>query len=132
MHEIRHEVDIAAPADVTWRVVGDPGAIAAWLPALAESRLEGTTRFATLPDGSHSVEEVIRHSDAERSYSYVIVEAPLALEGYESTLAVHDAPGGSRVVWSAHFEADDDLRSAIDGMYQNGLESLARFIETTV
>jgi uncharacterized protein YndB with AHSA1/START domain len=131
MHEIRHEIDIAAPADTTWSVVGKPGAIADWLPALAESRLEGNLRYATMPDGSHTVEEIIRHSDEERTYAYTIVEAPLALDGYESTIQVEERPAGSRVVWSAHFEADDGLRAAVDGMYENGLQSLARFVEAS-
>lgn len=130
MHQISHTVDIDAPADVTWGVVGDAGAIATWLPSLVESRLEGTTRYGTMPDGNEAIEEIVRHSDAERTYSYVISDAPLALDGYESTLKVEALGSASRVVWSAHFEADDALKAAVDDMYVGGLQNLKRHIET--
>lgn len=128
MHTIRHEIELSARADRVWDVVGDPGAIATWVPALATSRLEGDLRHATLPDGSASVERIVHRSDVERTYSYEIVEAPLTLDGYLSTLAVDDLGDRSRVVWTARFEADADLRDAVSGMYVDGLAGLAQHL----
>lgn len=130
MQNIEQQIEIDAPVEDTWSVVGDAGAIATWVPALASSELDGDLRRATLADGSSSVERIIAHSDVNRSYSYEIVEAPLALEGYVSTLKVVDLGDRSRVLWSARFEADDALRDAVSGMYADGLATLARHLES--
>jgi protein-tyrosine phosphatase len=130
MQHIEHEIEIDAPADVTWKLVGDTGAISTWLPALTTSVMDGDLRRGTMGDGSVAVERIVNHSDADRTYSYEIVEAPLALEGYLSTLSVEELGERSRVRWSARFEADDELRDAVSGMYADGLSSLARHLST--
>ncbi|SHH06958.1 mxaD protein [Jatrophihabitans endophyticus] len=129
MHHIRHEIELDAPPDEVWDVVGDPGAIARWLPALEDSHMEGDVRVGTMPGGLVARERITHRSDADRSYTYVLEEAPLALEGYESTITVQDLAGRSHVVWAAHFDADDELRAAVDDMYRTGLDSLAAHLD---
>lgn len=130
MQRIEQSIEIDAPVDATWKVVGDTGAIADWLPALSTSVQDGDLRRGTMLDGSVAVERIVHRSDEDRTYSYEIVEAPLALDGYLSTLAVEESNGRSLVRWSAQFEADDALRDAVDGMYADGLASLARHVES--
>lgn len=129
MHDIRQQIDIDVDPDRTWQVVGDTGAIADWLPALDRSRLDGDLRHGTMPDGSVAVERIVDRSDVERTYSYELVEAPLALDGYRSTLRVHDVDGRSRVTWHARFDATDELAAAVDGMYRDGLVGLKKHLE---
>ena len=62
------------------------------------------------------------------SYSYQIVESPLPVSGYESTLAVMDSGGGSMITWSGDFAAkgapDDQALEVISGIYEAGLNRL--------
>ena len=63
------------------------------------------------------------------SYSYEILESPLPVANYASTLHVEKAPGGALIVWMGAFDAKDapDAKAieVIEGIYDGGLGSLA-------
>ena len=52
-------------------------------------------RTLTTTDGAVLVERRVQYSDEGMSYSYQILESPLPVADYESTLAVMDGPEGS-------------------------------------
>jgi hypothetical protein len=66
----------------------------------------------------------------DSSYSYTIVEAPLPIAEYASTITV--AAGNPAVVtWEGTFKSDvAEMEGAIQGLYDGGLGALAaRFSE---
>ena len=119
----------ASSPDTVWSLVGDPQKFAAWHPAVIQSEVEGATRRCTLADGATIIEEIVRHSDSDRSYSYRIVESPLPIRDYVSTLRVEPDGQGARLTWESEFEAvgapADEVETMLRGLYQAGLDSLA-------
>jgi uncharacterized protein YndB with AHSA1/START domain len=134
MTRIEQTITIDAPPDEVWRVAGDPGAIADWVPALAGATYDGNERTCTTGEGGTIRERIVEHSDDERFYVYEVMEAPLPVSGYRSTFAVEGHGGHSHVVWSADFEvrdgaAEEDVAAALEQLYQQGLAGLRDQVE---
>jgi uncharacterized protein YndB with AHSA1/START domain len=121
---------VSRSAEKTWSLVGDPGKLAVWHPAIAQSPCspDGKSRVCTLADGGEVSEEILHVDAARRSYTYRIVQSPLPLEGYVSTLSVEPADGGCRVTWTSEFEPAGipagELEGMIRGLYEAGLGAL--------
>lgn len=135
MSHIEQTITIDAAPDEVWSVAGDPGRIGEWLPALSGASLEGDARTCTTVDGGTIRERILEHSDTERYYTYEIVEAPLPVASYRSTLSVDGHETHAHVTWSAEFEPADpateqDVAAALDELYREGLESLQAQLES--
>ncbi len=123
----------ASPADA-WAAIGDFCGIASWHPAVAKCELSqqnmATIRTLSLNGGGTIVEKQLARSDAKMSYSYSILESPLPVEGYKSTMSVKKSKGGSAIVWTGSFKAkgapDDKAKDVIAGIYDGGLASLQK------
>ena len=134
MPHIHEEIEIQASPDEIWPVAGNPGRIADWVPALSSSHAEGSARECTMVNGAELKERILEHSDAQRSYSYEIVEAPVPLRSYRSRLSVHGHDGHTHVVWEAEFEPGEpeqeaELIETFKRTYREGLESLRERFE---
>ena len=121
-----------SPAEV-WEVVGDPLAVAEWLPMISSARMDGDLRVAAV-DGGEIVERILEHSDEERYYTYEVVDGPMRLESYLSRLSVSPEGDGALVLWEADFEppagADKaKVAGGIDRTYRSGLSSLRGVLE---
>jgi hypothetical protein len=85
-------------------------------------------RTLTTVDGGVLVEKRVQYSDEGMSYTYEIVESPLPVAHYVSTLAVMAGANGSLITWSGQFAArgaeDDQAIEVISGIYQAGLAAL--------
>jgi Polyketide cyclase / dehydrase and lipid transport len=61
------------------------------------------------------------------SYTYRIIDSPLPVADYQSTIDVADA-GGTTIIWAGAFDGKDasdaDAVGVIEGIYQGGLDSL--------
>lgn len=81
---------VRASAPQVWELVGDFGAIAKWLSAVAESRAEGEgigmRRLLAFVGGATQTERLDEMNDAERYYRYSIVEGPLPVTEYSAAL----------------------------------------------
>lgn len=121
----------AVPAEV-WEKIGNPGKISEWHPAIAKSESEGDNRTCTLGDGAIIKEQIMSHDDGNMKYTYVILESPLPVRDYESTVAVEADGAGSKVIWTSQFEVVDapaeEIEEMIQGLYDGGLENLANLI----
>lgn len=134
MAQVLETVEINAPPEEVWAVVGDPGRIGEWVPALADSTLESDYRSCTMQDGAEIVERIVERSDEQRYYVYEITKSPLPLRSYSSQLAVHGHGEHSHVTWEAQFEAESadlepDLVGAFERIYREGLITLRDHIE---
>lgn len=120
-------------ADAAWAVVGDFCGIANWHPAVTKCELStkdgATLRTLTLKDGAKLLEKQLAFDPDKKSYSYAIVEGPLPVAGYTSTLKVVPGDKGATIDWSGTFDAkgapDADAVKTITGIYQGGVDAIA-------
>jgi hypothetical protein len=137
---------IDAPAARVWEVVRDFNALPAWVPPVAESRIEearagdqvGCVRAFSMKDGGRLRERLLALSDYDYSCTYSILESPLGVENYIATLRLIPVTDGDRCFaeWTARFdcppERESDLVATIGGgVFKAGLDTLkARFAGT--
>jgi hypothetical protein len=132
-------IDIPAPPDRVWQLIGGFGSLPDWLPYIARSELSegGRVRRLANPGDDTIVERLVAFDQAARSYSYSILQAPFPVTDYVSTLCVRETNGGtgSRVEWSGRFMPkgvrDQEACQLFQGIYEDGLKALAaRFVPT--
>ncbi|WP_327277823.1 SRPBCC family protein [Streptomyces sp. NBC_01224] len=124
---------VPASPDKVWSLIGGFDALSDWLPYIPESTpLEGgRVRRLTNPDGEVIIERLVDFNEAERHYSYAILQAPFPVNGYVSTIRVHTVPGRddiAEVQWSGRFNphnaTDDEVVDLFTGIYRDGLDAL--------
>ncbi|HVM83974.1 MAG TPA: zinc-binding dehydrogenase [Candidatus Binatia bacterium] len=135
MVEVRRSTIVDAPVDQVWAVLRDFNGHERWHPAVAESRIEegragdepGCVRRFKLKDGAELREQLLRHSDRERSFSYCIIDSPIPLIDYVSTVTLKPVTDGDRTFWewSSSFAApqgrEADLAELVgENIYEAG------------
>jgi mxaD protein len=138
---VTETVDLAAAPAKTWDTIKDFKGWQAWHPAFAsteivkgEGNTKGTVRLLTAKDGAKFTEELVSFNAVSRTYRYHIIESPLPISDYVSTLQVKQNKDGSSVVWSSHFKvkdgaSDEEIRKVISGVYRAGLDNLASVVK---
>ncbi|WP_401733553.1 SRPBCC family protein [Stenotrophomonas muris] len=98
-------INVPTPADQVWDLIGGFDSLPDWLPYIPQSTLSdgGRVRHLANPDGDAIVERLEAFDQADRSYTYSILQAPFPVTGYRSTLRVVEQGGGSRIDWSGEF-----------------------------
>ncbi len=95
------------------------------IPPSGDSISDGDLRTLVLGDGGRVEERITSRTD--RSYTYVILESPLPVADYASTITVAATPSGSTVTWSSTFAAaavsDEQAVELVTGFYRAGLVS---------
>jgi hypothetical protein len=139
----------AKPADV-WNFVKRFDGLKDWHPAFVKSDIIkgqdgqlGAVRALTVKDGPTFTEELIAINNAAMAFTYVIIESPLPLDRYQSTMTVKpNGAGGSTVIWIGTFvrknprdnlpegESDAGVLAFITGAYAGGLQNLKKVMET--
>lgn len=136
-------IEVNAPPTAVWNIVKDFDGLNKWHPAFSNDVLQkgangqvGAVRAITLKDGPTFTEELTAYNDANRTYSYKIVESPLPIDQYQSTMTVQPKGNGSLVKWSGNFitkagsgKTDADAQGLIDGAYQAGLDNIKKMAE---
>ena len=128
----------AAAADV-WRVVRDFNGLPSWAPFAVESRIEqgrsadqvGCIRNFRLRDGGVIRERLLALSDYDLSMSYAILESPMPVEDYVSSLSLTPITEGNRTFaeWQAEFDCPPEREAALvqqvgANVFQAGLTAL--------
>ena len=132
--EVAKGVEVAAPPEAVWAAIGDFCGIGQWHPAVETCTLsekgEKPIRTLSLKGGGTIVEEQLSRSDETMNYVYTILESPLPVENYLSTIAVTPGGKGSRITWFGTFQAkgvpDAKAEEVITGIYEAGLAALAK------
>jgi hypothetical protein len=130
--EVRESVEVPLSPEKVWQLISPFCSIQDWFPAAGhckQSKNNGAAlRTLTTADGARVIDRRVQYSDEGMSYSYRMVDGPLPVADYESTLAVMDAQGGSVITWSGEFSArgtdDDAAMKAIASLYRAGLAAL--------
>lgn len=146
---VTETVDIKATPDAVWAAVKDFDSLDKWHPGFSKDELvkgknnaPGTVRKLTVKDGPSFTEELLKFSEKAHSYTYRIVESPLPITGYKSTLSVKAGKDGmTTVTWTGHFkrknaadmppegETDEAATKLVTGVYQGGLAGLKKKVE---
>lgn len=132
---------IGAPPDQVWKRIRDFNGLPSWHPAIRESQIEGgepsdkvgCVRDFYLQNGDRIRERLLGLSDYDMFCTYSILESPMPLENYVSTIRLTPVTDGDRTFaeWTAEFdcavEAEADLVDGIgNNVFQAGLDSLKR------
>ena len=138
---VTEEVYLAAAPSKTWETIKDFNRWQDWHPAFAstaitkgEGNTKGTVRVLTTKDGAKFTEELVSHNTASRTYQYRIIESPLPITDYVSTVEIKQNKAGSTVVWSSNFKVKDgaseeEMKKTISGVYRAGLDNLASVVK---
>jgi len=147
--KVVERVDIKAPLEKVWTTVKDFDGLNKWHPGFSSVELvsgangrAGAVRKVTIKDGPSFTERLLSFDAAHHSYRYGIVESPLPITNYTSTIAVLPRNDGTtRVVWSGSFrrknasdnppEAENDagVTKLVSGVYRGGLDNLKKMLE---
>ena len=130
---------IDAPVAKVWAVIRDFNALPAWTPFAVESRIEqgakadqiGCIRNFRLKDGGRIRERLLALSDYDFSTVYAILESPMPVENYVSTLRLFPVTDGDRsyAEWSADFDCRPEREAELvahigGGVFLAGLKAL--------
>ncbi len=121
---------INAPADDVWARIRDFNGLATWHSGLVtKSEIEdglagdqvGCIRSFSLGDGTHIREQLVTHSDDERSYTYNFQKTPFDVDNYLATIRVTPVTdgGGSFVEWWTVFDCNRDEQAHWTAFFAN-------------
>ncbi len=142
-------IEINAKPAAVWKFVKRFDGLKDWHPAFAKSDIIkgkdgqlGAVRALTVKDGPTFTEELLAINDSSMALTYNIIESPLPLDHYLSTITVKpNGSGGSTVTWIGTFvrknprdnlpEAESDAGAVkfITGAYAGGLQNLKQVME---
>jgi hypothetical protein len=130
--EVRTSVRLPVPVAEVWKRIGGFNALPEWNPMFEKSELAegGQVRRLTVP-GVGVIEERLEGSDEQgHSYSYTIIDSPLPVADYHSTIRVREEGDEAVVEWEGSFEPKgasmEEVGKTIQGVYQTGLDNLKK------
>jgi len=131
--EVKKSTAIDAPPAAVWKTIGTFCGIGDWHPVVEKCVVSEagskSRRALSLKGGGTLLEEQTARDDKAMSYTYSIVEGPLPVSDYSSTIQVTPQGKGSTVTWTGRFKAkgapDDKAEAAIAGVYEAGLKGIA-------
>jgi hypothetical protein len=127
--EVREEGELGASVDEVWKVVGDFVGLVEGMGVPVESEGEGIGMTRKISMGPAPVIERLEERDeSAKKIVYSIVEGPLPVSGYVSTMQLSPAGDGrTKLVWSSTFEPVGDEATAtqiVSGIYTGGIAGL--------
>ena len=131
--EVSKSADVAAAPDAVWKTISEFCSIGQWHPAIEKcepSMKDGKDiRTLSLKGGGTIVEERTADSEKGMMYSYKMLDTPLPVEDYKSTIRVMKHGKGSKVTWMGTFKAkgapDAKAKEVVAGIYDAGLKGIA-------
>ena len=119
-------IDIEAPPEAVWALVGDFGGIGVWQPGIESVRVEGEDRILDTM-GMTITERLVSRDDTARSLTYAIVDG-VPVESHQATVTVTPSGTGSHVTWVVD-ATPDEMADLMGGVYQQTLASLKAHAE---
>ena len=135
MSKVERVMRLEVSAAKAWDLLRDFNGLPKWLPIIETSELreEGGApiRKLTLPDGVVVEEKLENLDDAGMSCTYSIVQSPLPVADYLSTIRVAaDGDAACNVHWVGEFEPsgapEAEAVGFIEGVYDAGLGGLKK------
>jgi hypothetical protein len=146
--KVTETVEINAPVDKVWKVVGNFQDMS-WLPIVAKTEGKGgndinATRTLTLKNGGTVDEQLDKYSAEDHMYAYEITKVDvkvLPVNDYSSHITVEADGDKSTVTWWGGFYrgymlndpppdlTDEVSLKAVTDLYKNGLDGLKKKVE---
>ena len=129
---VEKEINVKAPADKVWAMIGPFCSIDKWHPAIGSCTEENGVRTLKTKDGKATfVEKQTKNDPSGMEYTYEIEKSPLPITDYKSTLKVTKVNDNeSKVAWSSTYTPDKGKDAAADeaiaGIYQSGLDNIQK------
>ena len=124
MPRFEKTLQVSAPADRAWAVIGDL-TVMGELTGATEVKVEGMTRVCTFPGGAVQHERISDYSPDQRSYRYAIEDGPLPVKNNQGSFAVKAADTDSVIVWEAEFEPmDPSQEQEMSEMWEGAMEQV--------
>ena len=131
--DVTKTATVAAPPATVWKTIGEFCGIGDWHPAVEKcvlSEKDGKkVRTLSLKGGGTIVEQEVSRDDKTMAYTYAILESPLPVEGYKSTLSIAPDGKGSKLTWTGNFKAkgapDAKAEEVVGGIYEGGLKGIS-------
>ena len=145
MTQIYQSTVIHFPVGIVWSMVRDFNALPKWHHLIDESEIEGgipadqvgCIRNFRLNDGNRIREQLLALSDYDLSYSYRILESPMALTNYIATMSLRPVTEGDHtfIDWAAEFDCEEsDERELVElistDVFQGGFTSLKKALSS--
>lgn len=136
--DVERSMAIAAPAERVWAEVTDFCGLLHWHPTIEGCRLidggGASLRLLTFVNRAEVLELRQFQSEKTMTVTYLILQAPLPLSDYWSSLTVTpEGDGGSLVAWRGRFAVPEAHRTEAHDLtavfYELGLEGLAKKLE---
>lgn len=134
----------AGSADELWSLVRRFNGLPEWHPDIRSSEVveaesefaPGAIRVLTGTGGSVFRERLVALDDANRALTYEIIDSPLPVRGYRSTLQVWPVAdtGGAFLTWQSTFDAAEGtspeaaVAAITDGAYRPAIAALHKTI----
>jgi hypothetical protein len=141
MVKIYRSTVLNAPADRVWRDLRDFNGLANWHPLIVLSRIEkghpadkvGCVRVLQHKDGAQVREKLLSLSDYDYTCISAILDSPMDLSDYVTTLRLFPVTEGNRcfIEWSAEFDCPREkiaelTETVSNGMFLTGLDALKK------
>jgi hypothetical protein len=133
MTKVAMKTTVNASPEKAWDVLGDFNGLPRFVAAVSESVVRGSgvgaVRTLTLAGGGQ-IRELLEAFDPDgRTLKYSILDGPLPVKNYLSTVRVTPTGDGrADIFWSSTFEpsgaGEAEARQAIEGVYQLGFDGL--------
>ena len=124
-------IDVDAPPEAAWALVGDPRSVPRWYPKYVTAEVEGDQRVLTSAEGAVLTERLLARDDAARTYSYSVVSgAPV--RSHRAGFAVAPRGTGSRITWWTEAEPADpaaDLEGRLRPTQAGALRRMKEILE---
>ena len=129
LQRVAESVDLAAPPDKVWALIGQFGG--SWHPLIASIRTTGTgvgqLRTIETVDGKEIVERLDAIDNSKRFYRYTNITG-IPASHYTGVLGVRPKGSGSTVEWRSQFLANNQpdllVKLIVSALLKTGLESL--------
>lgn len=139
-------INVNASPDATYAVVSKWDALESWCPAFVKTEIQsggndvGSVRAITLKDGPTFTEELLASDSAARTYRYKIIDSPLPIIEYVSTVKVIGAGNKSSIIWVASYKRraedhsntetnDQAMLNLVGGLYKACLGNAKKVAE---
>lgn len=129
MVQVTQSTIIDAPIDDVWRILRDFNGHGGWHPSVVTSLVEGgapvdavgSVRRFRLTDGGEFREQLLSLSDANRTLTYCLLEAPIPLIGYVATMRLKPVTDGDQTFWEwrSEFLPPADRREELTRLVSN-------------